>query len=134
MGKARVWVEDEQGAGWRGGGAGWGGGRSGRGGEWRWGGGGVLGSVGSMAHTLTIEYGDEVLLGLGLSPAEFAGEARLVLAAKLYEMGRLTSGQAARLCGLSRVEFLVMLPRLGVPVSNLKDEDVEDDIAFAQRG
>ncbi|EYF02572.1 UPF0175 family protein [Chondromyces apiculatus] len=57
-----------------------------------------------MAHTLTIEYGDELLLGLGLSPSEFASEAKLLLAAKLYELGRLTSGQAAALCGKSRVD------------------------------
>lgn len=61
-------------------------------------------------------------------------EAKLVLAAKLYEMGRLTSGQAARLCGMSRVDFLLSLPRLGVPVSNLDAEDADDEIAFARHG
>lgn len=85
----------------------------------------------AMAHRLTIEYGDKLLLGLGLSPAEFASEAKLLLAAKLYEMGRLTSGQAARLCGRTRVDFLLNLPRLGVPVSNLGPEDADDEIAFA---
>ena len=41
-----------------------------------------------MAHSLTLEYGDEVLLATGQSPAEFADEARFLLAAKLYELGR----------------------------------------------
>jgi predicted HTH domain antitoxin len=87
-----------------------------------------------MTHTLTIEYGDELLLGLGLSPSEFSAEARFVLAAKLYELGRLTSGQAARLCGKERVEFLLDLPRIKVPVSNLQAEDADDEIAFARHG
>ena len=87
-----------------------------------------------MAHTLTIEYGDELLLGLGLSPSEFASEAKLLLATKLYELGRLTSGQAAALCGKSRVDFLQSLPRLGVPASNLGIEDADAEIAFARHG
>ena len=49
-----------------------------------------------MAKTLTIEYGEEILLGLGLTPDQFSHEARFLLAAKLYELGKVTSGQAAR--------------------------------------
>jgi len=63
-----------------------------------------------MKHQLKIDYGDEVLAGLGLSPNEFAREARFLLAAKLYDMGRLSSGQAARLCELDRVDFLLGCP------------------------
>lgn len=87
-----------------------------------------------MGRTLTIEYGDEVLLGLGLSPDEFSAEAKFLLAAKLYELGRLTSGQAARLCGMERVAFLLALPRAGVTVSNLRPEDADAEIAFARHG
>ena len=84
-----------------------------------------------MTRTLTIDYGDDLLLGLGLSPMEFSSEAAFLLAAKLYELGRLTSGQAARLCGKERVEFLLELPRARVPVSNLGVDDADDEIAFA---
>ncbi len=86
-----------------------------------------------MKHELTIEYGDEVLLGMGLSPEEFAREARLLLAAKLYDLGRISSGHAARLCGLERVEFLLSLPRIGVTVSNLRSEDAPTEIEFGER-
>jgi predicted HTH domain antitoxin len=87
-----------------------------------------------MTHTLRIEYGDELLLGLGLSPAEFDAEAKLLLAAKLYELGRLTSGQAAKLCGKERVDFLMSLPRAGVRPSNLREEDADVEIVFARHG
>lgn len=87
-----------------------------------------------MVHTLTIEYGDELLLGLGLSPSEFSEEAKFLLAAKLYELGRLTSGQAAKVCGKGRVDFLTSLPRAGVHASNLRAEDADQEIAFAQHG
>ncbi len=88
----------------------------------------------AMTHTLSIEYGDELLLGLGLSPVEFTAEAKLLLAAKLYELGRLTSGQAAKLCGKERVDFLMSLPRVGVRPSNLRVDDADPEIAFAQHG
>ena len=56
-----------------------------------------------MAHRMTIEYGDEILLGLGLSPSEFALEARFLLAANLYALGRITSGQAAAFSGVLEI-------------------------------
>ena len=87
-----------------------------------------------MPRTLTIEYGEEVLLGTGLSPEEFCKEAKFLLAAKLYELDRLTSGQAAKLCGMERVEFLFSLRRIGVPMSNLRPEDLEADLKFARDG
>jgi len=34
---------------------------------------------------------------------------------KLFEMGRLTSGQAAQLAGVSRVAFLMSCPQWNVP-------------------
>jgi predicted HTH domain antitoxin len=87
-----------------------------------------------MTHAVTLEFGDDVLLATGQSPSEFADEARLLLAAKLYELGRLSSEQAGKLCGRSRVDFLNALPRVSVAVSNLTPEDLEDDVAYAKHG
>ena len=86
-----------------------------------------------MLHHLTIEYGDDVLFSTGLTRNEFDDEARFLLAAKLYELGRLTSGQAAKLCGKGRVDFLHSLPRIGVSISNLRPEDAEAELSFLQR-
>ena len=78
----------------------------------------------TMTHTLSITYDDAMLLNKGLPEQEFNAEARFLLAAKLYEMGRLSSGQSSRLCGMSRVAFLSSLPRIGVPISNIRSEEV----------
>jgi predicted HTH domain antitoxin len=83
---------------------------------------------------LTIEYGNDVLFSLGMSKDEFDQEAGFLLAAKLYELGRLTSGQAAKLCGKQLVEFLMSLPRIGVSISNLKPEDAELELKVMQDG
>jgi hypothetical protein len=88
----------------------------------------------AMVHSLTVEFGDEVLLATGQTPAEFSDEARFLLAAKLYELGRLSSAQAAKLCGTTRVAFLVALPGAGVTASNLSAADAEDEQAFARNG
>lgn len=87
-----------------------------------------------MNRTLTIEYGDELLAETGLSPGEFAKEAPFLLAAKLYEMGRLSSGQAARLCGKGRASFLMELARARIPACNLTAEDATDELGFARGG
>jgi hypothetical protein len=42
-----------------------------------------------MTHQVIIDYEDDVLVNVGLSPEEFADEARLLLAALLYEQGKL---------------------------------------------
>jgi hypothetical protein len=42
-------------------------------------------------------------------------------------------GQAAKLCGKSRVDFLLSLPRVGVSMSNLRPEDAEAEVRFLRR-
>ena len=86
-----------------------------------------------MTRSLTISYDDSMLLEASLSRDEFEREAKLLLAAKLYELGRLSSGNAAELCGMGRVEFLLALPRVGISISNLGPEDADDEAAFANR-
>ena len=75
-----------------------------------------------------------MLLSSGLSRDAFDGEARFLLAVKLYELGRLSSGQAASLCGLGRVAFLMDLPRVGVSMSNLEPEDAGAELKYIQHG
>lgn len=87
-----------------------------------------------MTHTLQIEYEDDVLLSAGLTRNAFDQEARFLLAAKLYEMERLSSGQAATLCGMDRIIFLLDLPRVGVSLSNLGPEDAEAEVEFIRNG
>jgi predicted HTH domain antitoxin len=58
-------------------------------------------------------------------------EARLYLAMKLYEVGRLSSGQAAELAGYSRAAFLELLGRHGIAVFDQDPGDLAGDLRHA---
>ncbi len=75
--------------------------------------------------TITIEVPDSVLLATGQSREAFTGEARFLLAAKLFELGRLSSGKAAQLCGMAHPDFLIAASQLGIPVVSLEGEELD---------
>lgn len=81
--------------------------------------------------TLTIP--SDVPLLLKMSEADFAREAKILLAVTLFELGKLTSGKAAELAGMPRVVFLYALDRYNMPAINLQAEEVEHEIEAAKR-
>ena len=77
--------------------------------------------------TISIQCPDSVLISLKESPEEFAREATKMLAVKLYEMGKLSSGRAAELAGMSRISFLQFLAGLDTPIFDLTKQELERD-------
>ncbi len=75
--------------------------------------------------TLCIEYPESIPATLNMSPDSFEEEARIALAVKLFEMGRVTSGQAAALAGISRVAFIISCERYGTPSVTWDNEELE---------
>jgi predicted HTH domain antitoxin len=63
------------------------------------------------SRKLVIEVPEAVLVAEKTDEVAFARELRLLAAIKLYELGRLSSGRAAELAGMARVEFLLQLGR-----------------------
>ena len=72
---------------------------------------------------LSVEYPETIPAVINLSPKSFEEEARLAMAVKLFELGRLTSGQAASMAGTSRTAFLLGCHRLGAASVDWHDED-----------
>ena len=82
-----------------------------------------------MNMTLTIELPIAGLPSAAELPANFADEARFLLAVKLFEQGRISSGKAGRLCDMGRVEFLLAASRAGVPVVDLQGDELTEEFA-----
>ena len=80
---------------------------------------------------MVIEYPKRLPDALQQTRAEFEQDARMAMAAKLFEMGRLSSGTAARLAGVDRVTFLLNLHRYGVAMIDLTEEELLTDLAHA---
>lgn len=78
-----------------------------------------------------IDLPESVLLSTGQSQEEFVREAKFLLALKLFELGRVSSGRAAELCGMPRVEFLLLAGRSGVPVADLDAEELDREFTDA---
>ena len=80
-------------------------------------------------NTVMLELPLDALVSPGVSPEDLASEANFMLALKSFEVGRLSSGKAGRLCGMGRVEFLLAAGRADVPVAVLDDDELNAGIA-----
>ena len=86
----------------------------------------------SEINTLTIEYPQELLWALQQEPEEFAAQAQILLAVKLYETGKLSTGLAARVAGVPRSTFFYLLGQYGISPFGQSPDELEDDLTHAR--
>ena len=77
---------------------------------------------------LTLEYPDDLELAVQTTPEEIQAQIRLMAALKMFELGKLASGKAAELAGLSRVEFFEACGRYQVSLFNYPLEELEAEL------
>ena len=80
---------------------------------------------------IVLQVPDDALLALEMSPDELGSELGLAAAMKLFELGRLSSGAAARLAGIPRTLFLARLANYGVDTFQLTEEDLKEEAVLA---
>lgn len=78
----------------------------------------------NIMRTITIEISNSLDLN--------DKEARMVFASKLYEMGKLSLGQAAELAGYSKRTFMELLADYGVSIFNYSPDELDQDLKNAQ--
>jgi predicted HTH domain antitoxin len=80
-----------------------------------------------------LDLPDDLLLALREQPEEILHEVRLIAAIHYLQAKRLSLGQAARLVGVSRLDFLDLLAARGIPAFDLSATDAVAEITAAQR-
>lgn len=73
--------------------------------------------------------GFHVELPVDLTATDF--DLKMLFASKLFEEGMITSGQGARMVGISRRSFVELLGRYGVSAFQTEEDDLLEDVANA---
>ena len=74
----------------------------------------------------------EVPENLRIPPGELEERLRIELALRLYEKGIASLGQARRIAGLSKWDFLELLAKEGIPV-HYGEEELKEDLEVAKK-
>ncbi len=61
----------------------------------------------SQMEEIKLEVPDDVFVSMNLDKKQFTEEVKKILAFYLFSQGSLSSGKAAKLAGMNRVDFLL---------------------------
>ncbi len=67
-----------------------------------------------MERLISINYPESLAFSLKMDNQEFKNEIKIISLIKLYELGKISSGLAANLLGMNRVDFLDLLQKYNV--------------------
>jgi predicted HTH domain antitoxin len=77
---------------------------------------------------LTIQIPYKIQMILNRSPEELGLDLRLYAALMLFQIGKLSSGAAAEMAGISRVFFFDLCAEYGIPVSQITAEELRYEV------
>ena len=78
---------------------------------------------------IVLDIPEDSLLALKVSEKQIGDELRMAAAAKLFELGKLSSGAAAELAGVPRALFLTKLDDYGVATFQMTEEELRRDLS-----
>jgi len=83
---------------------------------------------GMKVEELKIKYPSGFEHAVHMTKEEIEHHIRLMAALKMFELGKISSGKAAELAGMSRVEFFEACGRYRVSPFNYTDEEMEEEV------
>ena len=85
-----------------------------------------------MNGIIKIEFPESLANSLRLRGKEFENEMKASSLIKLFELGKVSSGTAAKVLGLTRLDFIELLAKYKVSPFGLYDaDDLTDEITNA---
>lgn len=85
-----------------------------------------------MEGVIQVEYPESLANSLKLSEKEFEREMKTSSLVKLFELGKVSSGTAAKVLGLTRLDFLELLATYKISaLGPYAPGDLREDIANA---
>lgn len=82
-----------------------------------------------MGKSISIEYPDYLAEAMKVSVSDFEKEIKMLGMVKLFELGKISSGTAARVLEISRIEFLELLHNY--KVTSLSYNEIPSDLENA---
>jgi predicted HTH domain antitoxin len=82
-----------------------------------------------MAETIKIDYPEYLANAMGLNKKDFGKQIKVSALVKLYELGKISSGTAAKVLQISKLDFLELLNEY--KVSFLDTHDLTKDVSNA---
>lgn len=79
--------------------------------------------------TVSIEVPEQVEQALNRTSEELGRDVRLYAALMLFQLGKLSSGMAAQMAGITRVEFLNLCGEYGISVFQYTPEELAAELA-----
>jgi predicted HTH domain antitoxin len=85
----------------------------------------------TVEEVLNIRVPEEIRQMLNRTPEELARDMRLYTALMLFRLKKLSSGAAAEMAGMPRVQFLDLCAEYDIPVSQITGDDLSQELGVA---
>ena len=85
-----------------------------------------------MEQLISINYPESLAFSLKMENQEFKNEMKTISLIKLYELGKISSGLAAKLLNMNRIDFLELLEKYNVSYFHKGlENEIESDFSNA---
>jgi len=85
-----------------------------------------------MQQQFSVDFPADLAFSLKMQSDEFVKEMQTLALVKLFELGKISSGRASKILGISRIAFLHLLSKYHVSIFNdVNEESLENDIKNA---